>query len=225
MSSEIEQLVSEFSSISDQNRWHYALNLECKLCITQMSTIRKFPSDEELELSIGISNTQVLKQLKDLSHYHFPNMSQFSIARANPNDPQSIETIRQAIKKMQNVVYISKTQILFLEQLIEARQKLAEQKAQANLGEVQAINELVWSLHSRSNATDSHHAYELFEDGEVQTTKGGELYGERSYFQTAGPMILADVFKFPCHRSGFTFAILKHEDCLAIRERMLKLAV
>ncbi len=225
MATEIEQLISEFSAISYQHLWQHVLNLEKRLCALHMSTNRQFPSDDELELSIGISNAQFLKHLRDMSHHHFPDTTQFSKARQNPNDPQSLETIRQAIQKMQNVVHISKTEILFLENLVEAREEQARQKAEIHLEEVKAINELVWNLHSLSNATDFDHAYELFDDGEIQSTKGGDIYGERSYFQTAGPLILAPVFYFPSHRSGFTFAILKYEDCLAIRQRMLKLAV
>jgi hypothetical protein len=71
--------------------------------------------------------------------------------------------------------------------------------------------------------------YHLYNDGTIVSTKGGEVYGQRSFIDTAPaviPRYFADKFKF----NKFTtvglemriesYSILTRDECLAIREEM-----
>lgn len=66
--------------------------------------------------------------------------------------------------------------------------------------------------------------YHLFNDGSVSSTKGGDVYGRRSFFQIFSPITeeYKNHFKFPLKGEGFTYAILTNEECVSVREEMKK---
>lgn len=71
--------------------------------------------------------------------------------------------------------------------------------------------------------SSGEHAFELFNDGELFCTKGGDLYGERSTFSFEEALVLPPM-TFPRERAGFTYAILKEEDARRIRDKMVALS-
>jgi hypothetical protein len=227
----IKELYNKYVLVNDNNRFMYSLTLQKQLCATTMKSLYSIgPSDEELELALGPEHTKFIITLSKLISKLFPEMTfmtelQKVIENNESPAPGLADKLRAHIADMQKMVDAVNTQINYLEMIIAQRKEQAQKKVEANQDEVDAINDLVAKLHSEDNATQANDAYELYSDGEIMSTKGGELYGLRSKFQRVCPMILAPVFKFPLKKGNFTYAILKREDCYAIRERMAKLSV
>jgi len=226
---EIQELYSQYRDIGNNIRTGYAMELIDKLCASTM-TARSCvgPTEQQMQAALGEESANFICKLLDLINHTYPKMTfseELATAMLHGEVADGLaDRVKEYNAQLQKVVTITNTEIIYLEQLIDERKALVQLKADENSEEVRAINGLVAELHDLANA-DADHAYELFSDGEIQTTKGGELYGERSYFQCEKPMLLAPVFEFPLKRGKYTYAILKHEDCCAIRNRMANFTV
>lgn len=225
---EIQELYSQYQDIVHNIRSMYAMELLNKLCVSTMNPHSLAPTDNQMKEALGEESANFICKLLDLNNRTYPKMTFDKELRKAIQDGEVVDGLADQLKEyntqLRKVVDITNTQIIYLEQLIDERKELVQQKTDANSEEVKAINDLVAELHDLANA-DTDHAYELFNDGEIQTTKGGELYGQRSSFQSEKPMLLAPVFEFPLKRGKYSYAVLKYEDCCAIRDRMAKFTV
>lgn len=224
----IQKLYSQYQDIGNNIRSMYAMELLNKLCASTMNPYSLGPNEDQMKEALGEESTNFICKLLNLINHNYPEMTFDKEFRKAIQDGEVADELADQLKEyntqLQKIVDITNTEIIYLEQLIDERKELVQQKADANSEEVKAINDLVAKLHDLANA-NAPEAYELFNDGEIQTTKGGELYGQRSSFQSEKPMQLPPVFKFPLKRGNYTYAVLKPEDCCAIRDRMAKFTV
>ncbi len=84
--------------------------------------------------------------------------------------------------------------------------------------DIQAINDQVLKLHD-IKYTKEYHVYELYSDGEILTTKGGELYGDRTFFSDMPAMILPE-FTFPIKNKNLSYAVMTCKDARMMRKKM-----
>lgn len=70
----------------------------------------------------------------------------------------------------------------------------------------------VQQAHSREWIKQAH-VYELYNDGEILTTKGDYLYGQRSFFTVAPPLNTKFEWEFPIKKdSKFSYAIVQTQE-------------
>jgi hypothetical protein len=129
------------------------------------------------------------------------------------------------INKYKKMISYQTILIDFLNELLDDKKEKMQVLAQLMKDEVDKIINQVKEWHSEVN-TKSDKATILFSDGEIQQTKGGELFGRRSMFSILPPLGIAEVFKFPIkYNNDFTCAWLTHEQAIEIRNRMSCLRV
>jgi len=68
---------------------------------------------------------------------------------------------------------------------------------------------------------DGTHAIRLYNDGEINTTKAGHCYGQRSVFNVRPALINCPQFTFPVQIGKFSYVVLQTEElAIQLREEM-----
>ena len=99
---------------------------------------------------------------------------------------------------------------------------------------IKGLHRLVGEIHNPNliNINESPNAntiYHIYNDGQVTYQKGGWAYLQRSEFDLKGSIPyfaneLSLLFPKEIHNSSSSYAIGTEEDCLRVREYMVKLA-
>lgn len=74
-----------------------------------------------------------------------------------------------------------------------------------------------------TEAPNANTIYHLFNDGSIEATKGGDVYGQRSMWDHSSAVVsdFKDYFKFPKNGStGYSYALLTLKECNLMREKM-----
>jgi len=182
---------------------------------------------ESLMLEIGKSDLSKILDTAALNQYEFYNeiVNKITLNHKIIQDDQQERTDDSHLENMKK--YLDDSLILrsVINQCIWMLQKaLDKKKSEYTVSEtaVNRINDLVAKLHDlylnvRSGVTC------LWCDGEIDFTKGGDLYGCRRRFQSAPPLqIQKNIFTFPKKDGDLSFAFLTHENAMMIRDQMLK---
>ena len=221
--SEEEKHKKEFDEMVQKIREYTSNNQRvlCEFCelLDKFTNVKNIPSLKEDVKKIDITLTDLRKLASkndfDLDHLQ---VSDVIFGRSSLTEDLLIK-MRKYLTCNPVVSSIRKTTILFLKDAFERLESQLSEKADKIL--IKEINCEVKSLHSYENA-DSHIAYELWSDGEIRSTKGGRLYGRRTFFTYETALVLPSGFEFPikAQNSNLTYAILKEHDCTRIRSFM-----
>lgn len=115
-------------------------------------------------------------------------------------------------------------QIEIIENKISEIKLKHKEKYEVLQSSIEEINREVNDLNDYSLTSDIH-VYHLYNDGEIVSQKGGDLYLERSIFQMRPPlMIPLDWFTFPIKCNGeYSYAIVDRKTADNIRIKIEKL--
>jgi hypothetical protein len=84
---------------------------------------------------------------------------------------------------------------------------------------IRGIEELAFDRHDPS-LKELPHVYQLWADGWISRTKGGDLFDERTKFTEKISVIGRPLFVFPIEQDESSYAIMKREDAVEIRQLM-----
>ncbi len=185
------------------------------------------PSDEETIKAIGENANNTIKYLYMLEEkrkidYEI-NRKVYNIK--NEIDDKLIQEVDQYIKNNEYVSKINDMRIMILSDIIKENESKIE--LQENKNEINEINKEVKSLHN-PKLKENMRVYHLWSDGEIDSTKGGEIYNMRSTFTMKPPITKnGSYFSFPVLNDGKdnsqTYAIIEENDAYMIREKMKKI--
>ncbi len=136
----------------------------------------------------------------------------------------SCDELNDYIKKVENMRKISDVKIMILEKKVVEMEKQSMEKPHEMSSLVQEIHAEVEKLHSKE-LTKNHSVYHLYNDGEITSQKGGDIYLMRTEHNWVSSLpIPKSTFTFPIEaRNGFTYAILTEPDARRIRDKMSQL--
>lgn len=137
-------------------------------------------------------------------------------------DPANLETLRGRVENylryVAGLVPVYQEMISLVTAWIAARAKTVPFVASEEL------QKQIWQAHDEKWIHRAH-VTTLYSDGEITSEKGGELYGARSVFTVAPPLLNKFELRLPLARGDCSYAILESvEVARDFRERMESLA-
>lgn len=119
-----------------------------------------------------------------------------------------------------SLIAVTRTIILFLADVSAKRMTAIVDERKKFIDDV---NTHVADHHNEKHR-EPHTAYILYSDGEICYTKGGDLYGARTFHQESPPICGSSLFKFPLrHDSELTYANMTLDECIRTRKMMIKI--
>lgn len=176
-----------------------------------------FPNDEEMEATFGKDVTTLLHQLHNVDIY----ISCSDIFDRKITNDEELEDLRKDVAKfLKNEKKTSKiidVQIMIVKKWIKEHTKTFTQEQLA------PILEKVRSAHDEK-WIQQEHVTELWSNGEIISTKGGELYGYRSNFSRSPSLSNKFNWEFPMKSGNLSYAIVESEEVAnELRNMMLSL--
>ncbi len=191
--------------------------------LTREITGVKRPSDEEVETALGPETYICYKQLCKLSRFDFDHEVVPDVRGATEVTAELINRAKVYVELMKTETHLIETMIMILEKTLAEKEKpLQDSLHEEKRKKMEEINRLVSDADDYENSKD-YVAYELFSDGAILGTQGGDLYRMCSTFTALPPLsCYPPVYKFPRKRGEYTYAILLKSDALRFREMMKK---
>jgi hypothetical protein len=174
------------------------------------------PTMDEVNLVVGSELAITLSILS--KNYKWPDNKLYK--KINENSSKNIDN--ELIKEMEKWLEInSETYHIFEVKITLINNWIKSQKVQKDIS-IDIINDFEkrvalehdWSL----TKIDGQHVIRLYSDGEINSTKSGYCYGDRSVFTSHPPLINYPKVKFPAGCNDFSYVVLPTEE-LAIKFR------
>lgn len=218
--SESNNYLEQITIVNRENKFMTYLHLLNQVCGHLTGKYQLCPTDEQIEKCMSktqCNSLNILNELYDKTSFQLNNDVYEVLYSGNKEKIKAIEchvkTYITSQRKANNVV---KTMITLVEDIINSKKKVG------NKEQILTINSKVTKLHNMSHVEDRH-VYELWSDGEIRSTKGNGLYGQRSFFTTKKSMVLPEGFVFPVsYTDDLSYAIMSLDECDEIRSEMLK---
>jgi hypothetical protein len=118
----------------------------------------------------------------------------------------------------------TKTLIALVEKAINLKRETLSKKIDPRLFDDIARDAARLDNIEKATKTPDGHAWELYNDGTIYSTKGDDLYGARSVFKMEHGMVLPHMV-FPRQDEPRSYAIVTHDEALSLRNRMISLII
>jgi hypothetical protein len=177
------------------------------------SKFRMGPSDDEMLLTFGADLTTTIKVLMD--HAESYHNHDIAMALDKQQLPVTDQTVDDYLKNVANERHIYETLITLVESWIKKNRKdFHDPQLEA---EICAADNDEWI--NQDDVT------EFYNDGQITSQKGGELYGHRSVFTMAPALLHNFNLTLPRKNGERTFAIVKSTEVAgSFRDRMIALS-
>lgn len=178
------------------------------------------PSMDDVGVIVGPDLIMTLKVLHD--NCKWPDNNIHAKIRSDINKIDNFDLLNQEMTKWLKVNlqahYSFEVRITLLENWINSK------KIIINISDeiISDFEQRVASAHdwSLTKKDGGEHVTKLFNDGEINSTKSGHCYGERSIFISHHPLINYPKVKFPISIGNFSYVVLPEELALQFRTEM-----
>jgi hypothetical protein len=177
-------------------------------------TNSKYPTDEESERILGSKIWNALQVISET--YELPDTNIYELLN-KPNDA-NFSQMKTWLRKNELCVIGMELQIKILENWITSRAREIPEDI------IKKFEEKVASLHDWSlTEIQGDHCHRLWSDGEINSTKSGDIYGLRNVFVDESEVLGCPKFKFPVESGRYSYAVLPLETAQELRKEILEM--
>jgi hypothetical protein len=176
----------------------------------------QYPTDKLLKETIG-KTYEHIEFLQKFLHSNYPT-NDLSFMYRDVTDTQAF------IKKVDTWIFNHEKMNALYTVMIDILQKWLEQNTKViSENHLISLQTDIVAAHDLKLIKENH-VYHFYSDGEITSTKGGEIYGTRSTFSMSPPLIDKFMLTLPMQNSGLTYAVVTYEKAKEFRERMIQIA-
>ena len=193
------------------------------LALISKATQRKLASDEEMDATFGPEMVHAIHKLTEAAFKHSDiALVAYKVIDKDVKTASDMKLLMESALKYKETMRIACS---YMDKAINEvqiwidnhRKTIPRHLLQDLLRDINAAHNNKW--------TQLDNVCELRQNGEIMTTKGGTLYGARSYFSRAPPLLSLFDWTLPITTSSTSFAILESEECAKeFRARMQTIA-
>ncbi len=167
----------------------------------------------------------VLRQIEPTFDYEvFRKYEQYTIKDKTVDWEQACKEMKEFIEKVKKHAHINHVMVMIYQQKYDEIKSEALEKATHKDDMIKEIEELAKEHHDMSLVKERHVTH-LYNDGEITSQKGGDIYGMRNQHCMYSALIVPPI-SFPIEdRNGFSYAILTDENANMIRNKMKQLMI
>lgn len=178
-----------------------------------------FASEEQIKLTLGVELDTTLTYL---SRFQRKSCSRHDISHLMNGIFEDVaafgKMVDEYLEDEKKHAEITEVMIALLKDWIEKNQKHVPHELLVDLErDMWAANNNKW--------IQQQHVWEIWSDGEIITTKGGDLYGARSEFSFHPPLLHKFNMKLPRVRNELSYCTVETEEiAIGFRNRMKEIA-
>jgi hypothetical protein len=136
----------------------------------------------------------------------------------------SYNELQEFIANVEKQNSIQQVCIMILQKKINDIQQSVDDKNVHNQKKIKEIEDMAKELHN-VDLIKEHTVNHLYNDGELISQKGGDIYLMRSTFSIQPSLILPKMSFPEDDWNGYSYAILSDADCQSIRQKMIELTI
>lgn len=182
-------------------------------------TQTKWYTDKQIAVALGEKTYAAITFLDKFMNQHYKRHQIGDLMR---DDVSDIEAYK---KKVAEFIYDEEKSVAIFSLMIDIINKWLIQNEKVIASDaLKQIQRDIIEAHN-TEFTKNHCVYHFYSDGEITSTKGGDIYGMRSTFLIAPPLKDKYQLELPLSHNVFSYAIVESEEIAqGFRNRLINLA-